>query len=170
MVWISLGRLAQQRPVKLPFSWNPAHIIGLRFSLVTLAHFNLQNVVHICLIFFIGSLPSSSSVMGADQRCYRLPPDLNPKLWSATGLRPSPRVKKNWPEPVQKPRLLVKPIRTGSGLGRFQTGPNLKFKFEFKKMKNSQKNSKNTSSCDKSNGVNFFQIFVHLVYFASIWS
>jgi len=32
-------------------------------------------------------------------------------------------------------------IRRGSGLNRYQTGPNLKFKFEFKKMKNSQKNS-----------------------------
>ena len=28
---------------------------------------------------------------------------------------------------------------SGSGLGRYQTGPNSKFKFEFKKMKNSQK-------------------------------
>jgi len=33
-----------------------------------------------------------------------------------------------------------------------------------------EKNSKNTLSCDESNGVNFFQIFVHLVYFTSIWS
>jgi len=36
-------------------------------------------------------------------------------------------------EPVRKPRLPVKPVRTGSGTRRFQTGPNLKFKFEFKK-------------------------------------
>ena len=27
--------------------------------------------------------------------------------------------------------------RSGSGLGRYQTGPNSKFKFEFKKIKNS---------------------------------
>jgi len=33
------------------------------------------------------------------------------------------------------------------------TGPNSKFKFEFKKMKKSQKILKNTSSCDESNGV-----------------
>ena len=33
------------------------------------------------------------------------------------------------------------PVRSGSGLGRYQTGPNSKFKFKFKKMKNSQKNS-----------------------------
>ena len=32
-----------------------------------------------------------------------------------------------------------------------------------KKMKNSQKNSKNTSRCDESNGVKFSQKFVHLV-------
>jgi hypothetical protein len=35
MVWISLGLLAQQRPVKIPFSWNPSHVIGQRFRLVT---------------------------------------------------------------------------------------------------------------------------------------
>ena len=71
------------------------------------------------------------------------------------------------PEPVRKPRLPVKPVWTGSGSGRFQTGPNSNFKFELKN-KNSQKISKNTSSCDESNGVKFFQIFVHLVYFAGI--
>ena len=55
------------------------------------------------------------------------------------------------------------PIRLGSGLDRYQTGPNSKFKFKFKKMKNSQKISKNTSRCDESNGVKFSQKFVHLV-------
>ena len=40
-------------------------------------------------------------------------------------------------EPVQFDRLPVKPVRPGSGLGRYQTGPNSKFKFEFQKMKNS---------------------------------
>ena len=60
----------------------------------------------------------------------------------------------------QKP---VKPVRAGSGLGRYQTGPNSKFKFEFKKIKKSQKNPKNTSRCDESNGVKFSQKFVHLV-------
>ena len=33
-------------------------------------------------------------------------------------------------------------------------------------MKNFQKNSKNTSRCDESNGVKFSQKFVHLVQFA----
>ena len=37
-----------------------------------------------------------------------------------------------------------------------------------KKWKNIKKNLKNTSSCDEFNDVKFFQIFVHLVYFASI--
>ena len=36
-------------------------------------------------------------------------------------------------EPVRFDRLLVKPVRSGSGLDRYQTGPNSKFKFEFKK-------------------------------------
>jgi len=35
----------------------------------------------------------------------------------------------------RKPRLPVKPVRTGSSTRRFQTGPNLKFKFEFKNEK-----------------------------------
>ena len=60
-------------------------------------------------------------------------------------------------------RLPVNPVRHDSGLDRYQTGPNSKFKFKFKKMKNSQKIPKNTSRCDESNGVNFFQKFVHLV-------
>ena len=54
-----------------------------------------------------------------------------------------------------------------------QTGPD-RFRFgvvsnrpKFKIQKN-EKNPKNTSSCDESNGVKFFQIFVHLVYFAGI--
>ena len=42
-------------------------------------------------------------------------------------------------EPVRFDRLPVKPVRPGFDLGRYQTGPNSKFKFEFKKMKNSQK-------------------------------
>ena len=58
--------------------------------------------------------------------------------------------------------------RSGSGLGRYQTGPNSKFKFEFKKRKNFQKNSKNTSRCDESNGVKFSQKFVRLTYFLGI--
>ena len=66
-------------------------------------------------------------------------------------------------EPVRFDRLPVKPVRSGFGLGRYQTGPNSKFKFEFKKMKNSLKIPKNTSRCDESNGVKFFQKFVHLV-------
>jgi len=48
-------------------------------------------------------------------------------------------------------------------LGRYQTGSNLKFKFKFKKMKNSKKNSKNTSRCDESNAVKFSQKIVNLV-------
>ena len=76
----------------------------------------------------------------------------------ATRMQGSPN---RW-EPVRFDRLLVKPIRPGSGLG-YQTGPNSKFKFKFKKMKNSQKNPKNTLRCDESNGVKFSQKFVHLV-------
>ena len=38
-------------------------------------------------------------------------------------------------EPVRFDRLPVKPIRPGSGLDRYQTGPNSKFKFKFKKWK-----------------------------------
>ena len=60
-------------------------------------------------------------------------------------------------------RFSVKPVRPGSGLVRYQTGPNSKFKFKFKKMKNSQNIPKNTSRCDESNGVKFSQKFVHLV-------
>ena len=48
--------------------------------------------------------------------------------------------------------------------------PKFKIQIWIKKMKKSQKIPKNTSSCDESNGVNIFQIFVHLVYFAGIWS
>ena len=59
-------------------------------------------------------------------------------------------------------------IPTGTGSGRFQTGPNLKFKFEFQKIKKFQKIPKNTSSCDNFNGVKFYQIFIHLVYFAGM--
>ena len=66
-------------------------------------------------------------------------------------------------EPVRFDRLPVKPVRPGSSLVRYQTGPNSKFKFEFKKMKNSQKILKNTSRCDESNGVKFSQKFIHLV-------
>ena len=33
----------------------------------------------------------------------------------------------------------VRPVRPGSGLGRYQTGPNSKFKFDLKKMKNSKR-------------------------------
>ena len=50
--------------------------------------------------------------------------------------------------------------QTGSDTDRLQTGPNLNLK--------NKKNSKNTSSCDESNIVKNFQIFVHLVYFADI--
>ena len=37
-------------------------------------------------------------------------------------------------KPVWPPRP-VKPVRAGSGFGRYPTGPNSKFKFEFKKWK-----------------------------------
>ena len=66
-------------------------------------------------------------------------------------------------EPVWFDRLPVKPVRAGSGLDRYETDPNSKFKFELKKMKNFQKNPKNTSRCDESNGVKFSQKIVHLV-------
>ena len=42
-------------------------------------------------------------------------------------------------KPVRTGPLSVKPVRPGSGLGRYQTGQNSKFKFEFKKIKNFQK-------------------------------
>ena len=66
-------------------------------------------------------------------------------------------------KPVGTVPLPVKPVQSGFGLSRYQTSPNSKFKFKFKKMKNSQKISKNTSRCDESNGVEFSQKFVHLV-------
>ena len=66
-------------------------------------------------------------------------------------------------EPVRFDRLLVKPVRPGFGLDRYRIGPNSKFKFKFKKMKNSQKIPKNTSRCYESNGVKFSQKFIHLV-------
>ena len=71
-------------------------------------------------------------------------------------------------EPVRFDRLPVKPVRSGSGSGLYQTGSNSKFKFEFKKMKNFQKIHKNTSRCDESNGVKFSQKFVRLTYFSGI--
>ena len=86
---------------------------------------------------------------------------LGPKTIRAQGLQ-------NRGEPVRFDRLPVKLVRSGSRLGRYQTGPNSKFKFEFKKMKNSQKNPKNTSRCDESNGVKFSQKFVRLTYFSGI--
>ena len=42
-------------------------------------------------------------------------------------------------ELIRFDRLPVKLVRTGSGLVRYETGQNSKFKFELKKMKNSQK-------------------------------
>ena len=44
-------------------------------------------------------------------------------------------------EPVRFDRLPVKPVRLGSGLGRYQTGSNSKFKFKFKKIKKFSKKS-----------------------------
>ena len=114
---------------------------------------------------------SSSIRRPVDQRCQssrlrsRRPPELfflvalqlAGRAWGRAGgiLRPYPasRVHKTVGN------------RSGSGLGWYQTDPNSKFKFEFQKMKNFQKIPKNTSSCDESNGVKFFQIFIHLVYF-----
>ena len=72
--------------------------------------------------------------------------------------------------PVTAVTGLTGPARPGSGSGRLETGSNLNFKFEFQKMEKFQKILKNTSSCDESNGVKFFQIFIYLVYFAGIWS
>jgi hypothetical protein len=70
---------------------------------------------------------------------------------SATGLT----------EPVGIGPETVGTSRTGSG--RFPTGPNSKYKFEFKKWKKSHKILKNISRCVEFNGVNNFQIFVCLV-------
>ena len=58
---------------------------------------------------------------------------------------------------------LTKPVRPGFGLGRYQTGPNSKFKFEFKKNEKFTKIPKNTLRCDESNSVKFSQKIVHLV-------
>jgi len=49
--------------------------------------------------------------------------------------------------------------RPGSGSDRYETGQYSKFKFEIKKMKNSQKIPKNTSRCEESNGVKLSQKF-----------
>ena len=52
---------------------------------------------------------------------------------------------------------------TGADRFRYRLVSNRsKFKFEFKKMKNSQKIPKITSRCDESNGVKFSQKFVRL--------
>ena len=59
-----------------------------------------------------------------------------------------------------------------TGPDRFRYRPvsnRSKFKIQIWIQKN-KKIPKNTSSCDESNGYKIFQIFVHLVYFASIWS
>ena len=63
-------------------------------------------------------------------------------------------------EPVRFDRL---PVRPGSGLGRYQTGPNSKFKFEFKKIKNFQKILKILQGATNLMVSIFFQKFVHLV-------
>ena len=84
----------------------------------------------------------------------------------AAGNRPSATQRRQKSETNLRPRSRVHLTggnRSGSGLDRYQTGPNSKFKFKFKKMKNSQKIPKNTSRCDESNGVKFSQKFVHLV-------
>ena len=67
------------------------------------------------------------------------------------------RESRGFTKPVRFYRLPVKPVRPGFGLGRYQTSPNSKFKFEFKKMKIPKKIPKNTSRCDKPNGVKFSQ-------------
>jgi hypothetical protein len=58
--------------------------------------------------------------------------------------------------------LLGRVNQTGSDSGRFLTGPNSNFEFEFKTMKNSQNFLKNTSRSVESNCVKNFQLFVHL--------
>jgi hypothetical protein len=64
---------------------------------------------------------------------------------------------------------LQKPMGTaGSGLRGYRTGPNSKFKFEFKKNEKFSKISKNISRCDESNGVKVSQKFVRLTYFSGI--
>ena len=89
--------------------------------------------------------------------------------YNPTSLVQKPGLTKPW-EPVRFDQLPVKPVWADYGFGRYPTSPNSKFKFEFKKLKNSQIIPKNTLRCDESNGVKFFQIFIHLVYFASNWS
>jgi hypothetical protein len=60
----------------------------------------------------------------------------------------------NWSGPVS--------VWAGTKLAQIQNS-NLN-----KKMKNSQKISKNTSRCDESNGVKFSQKFIRLTYFSGI--
>ena len=88
-----------------------------------------------------------------------------PKAWyfHSRFMQRAQGLQNRW-EPVRFDRLPVKPVQPGFGLGWYQTGPNSKFKFKFKKMKNSQKISKNTSSCDESNGVKFFFKYSFIQY------
>ena len=44
-----------------------------------------------------------------------------------------PGLQNRW-EPIWFDQLSVKPVRSNFGLGRYQTGPNSKFKFDFKKI------------------------------------
>ena len=56
--------------------------------------------------------------------------------WSGSSA-PPPRVHLTIEKQVRFDRLLVKPIRSNSDLARYQISLNSKFKFKFKKMKNS---------------------------------
>jgi len=59
--------------------------------------------------------------------------------WSSLAACDSQGSQNRW-EPVQFDRLPVKPVWAGSGLGRYQTGSNSKFEFEFKKNEKFSKN------------------------------
>jgi len=75
----------------------------------------------------------------------------------------TPRRVQGSPNPWEPVRFNRLPVRSGSGLGRYQTGPNSKFKFKLKNKKFPKKFPKNISRCDEYNGIKFSQKFVHLV-------
>ena len=87
------------------------------------------------------AVPCAASQLAAKPLPSPPPPQLSAQIAS-----PSPRAS---PRPAHRLSLSgltepsvtgqTGPVRTGSGSVRYETGPNSKFEFEFKKMKNSQK-------------------------------
>ena len=139
-----------------------------------------------------------SGLIGAGSHVQPVPPslefisfDVQCVLRPRRPTRPSPRRSDRLRHPLEKRREYVlsyvlnpgfaKPLGTGPvwpvtsqiGPARFWFGPvpnRLKFKIQIWIQKNEKfpKNPKNTSRCDESNGVNFFQKFVGVTYFSGI--